>query len=482
MALLSPNQDLAEETRAAMERQLEQQTRDATSGVLRRPGRGKRAGQWVQSGGEFNNLTQDEVYGRLRARQGGNSGSGPGGGLSSGSLSSGGLSQGSGIDWLRENGPSRYGSGSDLRQAERNVALTGDASRMSKPDPDQAKFDKDEADKAAKAEADAKAAAIPPTAPAAPAQFDPLDTPVGQTAKPALSPMIARPAEPAAPPVLAKPTAVPASPDPLAPASANPYSKATQANPDPLAPAASNPYPARSFTPSPNPVLDRAKAMLAKSPAPTYGGAYANQFNPSDPKRFEQDPAFQSWRRKDPDAIANSQKHAKTIEDWNNHLGAVNQTKKAAEQNMRNVDTFEEAQSKLGLISIGSDQYNKTKKFADDSYKFGKDTAAAVAKNLANPGNRLYKPVPDILTPPPAAPATASDDRSKASPLAVPSNPLDPVKTSQNPRTRGIPPVGGTPTPPVLQKPAPPNNQTVVGNPANKRKTNPLSDMLKGLV
>ena len=338
-----------------------------------------------------------------------------------------------------------------------------------------------------------KAAAPPTTAPAMP---DSLNTPVGSTAAPAT------------PPVLAKP-APPASPDPLAPASANPYPKAaptpesasmngTPAAQNPLLggkaataptippvlakptlPPSAGPIP---YTPSPSPVLESAKAMLAKSPAPTYGGAYANQFNPSDPKRFEQDPAFQSWRRKDPDAIANSQKHAKTIEDWNNHLGAVNQTKKAAEQNMRNVDTFEEAQSKLGLISIGSDQYNKTKKFADDSYKFGKDTAAAVAKNLANPGNRLYKPVPDILTPPPAAPATASDDRSKASPLAVPSNPLDPVKTSQNPRTRGIPPVGGTPTPPGLQKPAPPHNPTVVGNPANKRKTNPLSDMLKGLV
>ena len=554
MALSSPNQDLAEETRAAMERQLEQQTRDATSGVLRRPGRGKRAGQWVQSGGEFNNLTQDEVYGRLRARQGGNSGSGPGGGLrtgglssgglSSGGLSSGGLSQGSGIDWLKANGPDRY-SPSRLRQMERNVDITGDAGKLSKVD--QVIFDKQESDKAAKAAADAKAAAVQPTAPAAPAQFDSLNTPVGQTAKPAIPPMIARPAEPAAPPVLAKPTAAPASPDPLAPASPNPYSKATQANPDPLAPASPNPYPARSFTPSPNPVLDRAKAELAK---------------PRDLSAAANPAAFQEWRKTDPDAIANSEKHAKVIGDWNTHLGNVNRTKKSAEQNMRNVDTFEEAQSKLGLISIGSDQYNKTKKFADDSYKFGKETAAAVAKNLANPGNLRYKQVPDVLekpirteasisgerlvrdlanpltggysrykSPDPGTqadkdrwrdggfidqqrhflplksqpgpvrvpsmkyeaddvtfpkkvlpPAPASDDRTKASPLAAPSNPLDPVKVSQNPRTRGIPPVGGTPTPPVLQKPTPPNNQSVVGNPANKRKTNPLSNMLKGLV
>ena len=473
MALLSPNQDLAEETRAAMERQLDQQTRDAMKGVLMRPGRGKKASQWVASGSEFNNLTQDEVYGRLRARQGGNSGSGPGGGLRSG-----GLSQGSGIDWLHENGPSRYDAVGGINQAQRNVKFTGDASVMSKPD--KALFDKAAADKEAKAAADKAAADKAAATTSTPSVPDFLNTPVGQTAKPAIPPMIARPAEPAAP---AKPVgmAPPGAPNYQAPpvaAAPVPAAPPVLAKPQVTTAAA----PASTFTPSPNPVLESAKAMLAKSPAPTYGGAYANQFNPSDPKRFEQDPAFQSWRRKDPDAIANSQKHAKTIEDWNNHLGAVNQTKKAAEQNMRNVDTFEEAQSKLGLISIGSDQYNKTKKFADDSYKFGKDTAAAVAKNLANPGNRLYKPVPDILTPPPAAPATASDDRSKASPLAVPSNPLDPVKTSQNPRTRGIPPVGGTPTPPVLQKPAPPNNQTVVGNPANKRKTNPLSDMLKGLV
>ena len=81
---------------------LQAQFQNAMTGVLRRPGRGKRKGQWVQSGGQFNNLTEDEIFGRLRARQGGNSGSGPGGGLRTG-----GLSGESGIDWLKRNGPSR---------------------------------------------------------------------------------------------------------------------------------------------------------------------------------------------------------------------------------------------------------------------------------------------------------------------------------------------------------------------------------------
>lgn len=79
--------------------------RNAMTGVLRKPGRGKRAGQWVNSGGEFNNLTQDEVMGRVMKQGSGNSGSGPGGGLRTGGLSGGG---GSGIDWVKRNGPSRY--------------------------------------------------------------------------------------------------------------------------------------------------------------------------------------------------------------------------------------------------------------------------------------------------------------------------------------------------------------------------------------
>ena len=86
---------------------VESRFRNAMTGVLRKPGRGKRAGQWVNSGGEFNNLTQDEVLGRVMKQGSGNSGSGPGGGLRTGGL---GLSGGgeSGLDWVKRNGPGRY--------------------------------------------------------------------------------------------------------------------------------------------------------------------------------------------------------------------------------------------------------------------------------------------------------------------------------------------------------------------------------------
>lgn len=91
MSLLSPPQTAS----------LQDQFQTVMSGVLRRPGRGKRRSQWVNSGGEFNGLTEGEIYGRLRARQGGNSGSGPGGGLRSG-----GLGAPSGIDYVKRGMPS----------------------------------------------------------------------------------------------------------------------------------------------------------------------------------------------------------------------------------------------------------------------------------------------------------------------------------------------------------------------------------------
>ena len=79
---------------------LQAQFQSAMQGVLRRPGKGRRKGQWVLGQGEFSGLSEDEVYGRLRARQGGNSGSGPGGGLRSGGLG------GSGIDYVKRGMPS----------------------------------------------------------------------------------------------------------------------------------------------------------------------------------------------------------------------------------------------------------------------------------------------------------------------------------------------------------------------------------------
>jgi len=409
MALLDPNQDL------------DQQTQEAMKGVLMRPGRGKRSSQWVAGGGEFSGLTQNEVYGRLRARQNTDgSGSGPGGGLRTG-----GLSQESGIDWLHANGPSRYDAVNGINQAQRNVKFTGDASVMSKPD--KALFDKAAADKEAKAAADKAAADKAAATTTAPAMPDILNTPVGQTAKPAIPPMIARPAEPAKPVGMAPPGApnyqappVSAAPAPAAPpVLAKPQSTTAAApapapvNPDPLAPAAPNPYPAL------------ARPQTAAAPPPTL----------LDRKR---------------QAIAGFQDFApKTTEDI---AGAEDRL----------------LPKRIPVIP-----------------GLAPSLQPGFAENAKREAQRqsLY---PKGQAPTPSEPAPSpfgftTDNRTKKSPLTTPSNPFDPVKVSQNPRTRGISPLG-SPTPPVLQKPARPNNQTVVGNIANKRKKNPLSDMLKGLV
>lgn len=81
-------------------------------GRLMRPGRGRRKGQMVTSGGKYSGRTVDEIYGKLQK-----SGSGAGGGLRTGSLS-----EGSGIDWLKANRT----SGKALARQEANVGATGD--------------------------------------------------------------------------------------------------------------------------------------------------------------------------------------------------------------------------------------------------------------------------------------------------------------------------------------------------------------------
>ena len=81
-------------------------------GRLMKPGRGRRKGQMVTSGGRYSGRTVDEIYGKLQQN-----GSGPGGGLRTGSLS-----QGSGIDWLKANRT----SGKALARQEANVGATGD--------------------------------------------------------------------------------------------------------------------------------------------------------------------------------------------------------------------------------------------------------------------------------------------------------------------------------------------------------------------
>jgi len=81
-------------------------------GRLMRPGRGRRKGQMVTSGGKYSGRTVDEIYGKLQK-----GGSGAGGGLRTGSLS-----EGSGIDWLKANRT----SGKALARQEANVGATGD--------------------------------------------------------------------------------------------------------------------------------------------------------------------------------------------------------------------------------------------------------------------------------------------------------------------------------------------------------------------
>ena len=81
-------------------------------GRLMKPGRGRRKGQMVTSGGRYSGRTVDEIYGKLQQN-----GSGAGGGLRTGSLS-----QGSGIDWLKANRT----SGKALARQEANVGATGD--------------------------------------------------------------------------------------------------------------------------------------------------------------------------------------------------------------------------------------------------------------------------------------------------------------------------------------------------------------------
>jgi len=478
MSLLSPTQSL------------EQQASEAMKGVLMRPGKGKRASQWTASGGEFNRLTQNEIYGRLRARQNAEgSGSGPGGGLRSGSLS-----PTSGIDWLKANGPERYAASGGLKQAERNVKFTGDANKMSKVD--QADYDKALKDAADKADADKAAADKAAKTPATTAAPDFLDTPPWQAPKPKIPATIARPPES---PSTASAPAPTASVNGTAPAKA----------PDAPAPA----------TP---PVLAKPNSTTAEKNGWVVGPDMIARR--ADGTSVISD-GQRNWLNKRVDASKNKPKATVMAGAQAMDAGAAVTKAATASGATTPPETTPPVLAKPQTANTDTDTANPLagppptlldrKRQAIAGFK---DFAPTTTEEIAGAESRLLPPVvptvpgvapslqpgyaenakreeqrkalyPNGKAPAPSEPSPSpfgftTDTRAPKSPLTAPSNPLDPVKVSQNPRTRGIAPLGepALPTPSVLQKPTGPNNQAIVGNIANKRKKNPLSDMLKGIV
>ena len=270
---------------------LQAQFQSAMQGVLRRPGKGRRKGQWVLGQGEFSGLSEDEVYGRLRARQGGNSGSGPGGGLRSGGLG------GSGIDYVKRGMPS-------------NSGVT-------------------------------PSAAAPATVKAAPAATAPVQS-TTTTELPAslANPVGTTPKTPAAPPVEVVP---PASAEQAPPNSVtvfgSPWGKSEpEKKPEKKAPDVLQKPEPQAFVPDAKTKLaqsmedvknmqskDRSDAVMARAKA-----AIDLKTAPTDVNS----PEFQEWQKTDPDAIANRKKEWEARANMHNYGAETNRLKERAAKNM----------------------------------------------------------------------------------------------------------------------------------------------------
>lgn len=406
MSLLSPPQSP----------DLQTQFQNAMSGVLRRPGRGKRRGQWVNSGGEFNNLTEEETYGRLRARQGGNSGSGPGGGLRSG-----GLGTPSGIDYVKRGMPVNGSITPDPVQATT-------APPPVKPDPLASDIPSVLSRKIGSTDAEnpaenKKEGGIEETAvPAPPNSVTVFGSPWGSQKKPAVT---------AAPPVLQKPAAQPFVP------SAKVQLAQTMED-------------VKNFQSK-----DRSDAVSARAKA-----EIANQVNPTnskDPNRFDNDPEFQKWRENDPDAIANREKEYRARAELVDFNGKTNRLKETAAKNMETNAVGADRGIMEGIVDKGM-RFDPAASIA-----IGKERAAGLRGTKTaryEPGSFPKPPTdgspqnfPPVLQRPAAAPIKA------AGPQMVPPTvaPTAALMNGEAPKTN-----------PFAQKPL--DNRLTAGLVENKRK------------
>lgn len=338
---------------------LQAQFQNAMTGVLRRPGRSKRKGQWVNSGGEFNNLTEGEIYGRLRARQGGNSGSGPGGGLRSG-----GLSGESGIDWVKRNGPSRSPSA-------REAVIAASRELPKKPD---------------------TTATTPPptqgTTSTTQGTPDILTRPVGEKAPPPPAPVVE-----AGPPASA---AMPAPVEPLRITNVNGNSENTKGDTSKFvngvdwSGGTSQPPPAVLQKPAPQAFVPDAKTKLAQSMEDVKNmqskdrsdAVMARAKAAIDLKTAPTDvnsPEFQEWQKTDPDAIANRDRAAGARASLEGFVNRGDAMKESAAKNMETNAVGADRGFQEALVDKGM-RFDPAA-----SIQTGKERAAGLRSSMTHP-------------------------------------------------------------------------------------------------
>ena len=348
---------------------LQAQFQNAMSGVLRRPGRSKRKGQWVNSGGEFNGLTEGEIYGRLRARQGGNSGSGPGGGLRSG-----GLGAPSGIDYVKRGMPS-------------NSGVT-------------------------------PSAAAPATVKAAPSATAPVQS-TTTTELPAslANPVGTTPKTPAAPPVeVGSPASAEQAPANSVTVFGSPWGKSEpEKKPEKKAPDVLQKPAPQAFVPDAKTKLaqsmedvknmqskDRSDAVMARAKA-----AIDLKTAPTDVNS----PEFQEWQKTDPDAIANRDREAGARASLQ---GFVNRGDAMKERAAKNMETN----------AVGADR-GFQEALVDKGMRF--DPAASIQtgkERAAGLRSSMTQPIPPPVLQKPAASPIKTAGANQIQPIVPPTDAL----------------------------------------------------------